>query len=74
MFTHDFTNTFAVIKEAWIRDFAFELFEAFTFALNKGIKVHTCFSPKARYCIGGGASTERGGYSSAKLSSLSGLL
>ncbi|HEV8619359.1 MAG TPA: hypothetical protein VGQ70_07700 [Candidatus Udaeobacter sp.] len=40
MFTHDFTSTFAVIKQTRIGDFAFELFEAFTFAFNEGIKIH----------------------------------
>jgi hypothetical protein len=54
VFTHDFTSTFAVIKQTRICDFAFELFEAFTFAFNEGVKIHNEVAAAASAADGAG--------------------
>src|SRR5207244_13341034 len=68
MFAHYLAGSFVVIEQMWVRDFAFELFEAFAFVFNERIKVHWSFVPLGCCLSTGDASTERGGDRSAKLS------
>ena len=72
MFAHDFASTFAVVKQTRICDFAVELFEAFAFAFDEGIKIHNDVAAAVSAALGAGA--QRTPLRQSKLSCLSARL